>query len=352
MSIEKKVSGTIRTTEEHLKHAGLSLEDVVREVRFLAKCFGKKYPRMFPLDVNSNDIDQIIHTVSILKKIESCDGFKRHLIQYDKNNIEDHLFTAKVAGWLLDKNYKVTLEPELESPEGGKPDLFVEIDENEQFVVECKNIDISNFYKIDKKQEIANIVYEKVQTCDQIDLYLSQDITHSEVRVIFSNTDLVTEIHKLGCTNIEAHLVVSEKLEIGIIRKPPIIGKEEGFLTAALGMILEDNVSKQRLPGFAFMRGGRSVGVWGPLPDYGRRWDDKRSKSKKQVISGYPMVVMVNGDNVLGDPQLHQEYFDNVWLTERNTKCSGVGLVRFVTENGNPDIEYFKNPKAEHLFEF
>lgn len=161
----------------------------------------------------------------------------------------------------------------------------------------------------------------------------------------------MTEIHKLGASSNEAHLIVNEKLEIGIIRKPPIIGSEEDFLTVSLERILEDNVSKQRLPGFAFMRGGRSVGFFGPLPDYGRRWDDKRSKSKKQALTGYPMVVMVNGDHVLGDPYLHQEYFNNVWLTEKNPQCSGVGLIHFTTKEKKPVLEYFENPKAEHLFQ-
>ena len=64
------------------------------------------------------------------------------------------------------------------------------------------------------------------------------------------------------------------------------------------------------------------------------------------------MIVMMNGDNTMGDPQLHQEYFTNVWLTENNSQCSGIGLMRFVTEKGSPVLEYFKNPNADHLFDF
>ena len=351
MGIEKKVRASIHTTEEYLEHIGLSLEDIQDKTKYLGKCFGTKYPRMFPLKITTNDIDRIVNTARILRKIEDCDGFKRHLIQYDKNNIEDHLFTAKTAGWFLDKGYKVILEPELEASQGGNPDLFIEKDENEHFVVECKNIDISAFFKIDKKKIIADIVYEKVPTCDQLDLFLSEEVTIQEIIKIFDDSELVFKIHKLGAFNSGARLVINEKIEIAILRKPPIIGKEEDFLTVTMEMMLEDNVSKQRLPGFAFMRGGRAVGVYGPLPNYSRKWDNKRRKSKKQAISGYPMVVMVNGDHVLGDPQLHQEYFNNVWLTERNSQCSGVGLIHFVTKDGNPVLEYFENTKAEYQFQ-
>jgi len=303
------------------------------------------------LKITTNDIDRIINTARILRKIEICDGFKRHLIQYDKNNIEDHLFTAKTACWFLDKGYKVILEPELESHEGGNPDLFVERNKKEHFVVECKNIDISAFFQIDKKKKIADIVYEKVPTCDQLDIYLSEEVTIQEITEFFDNSELVSKIHKLSASNSETRLVINEKMEIATLRKPPIIGKEEDFLTVTMGMMLEDNVSKQRLPGFAFIRGGRAIGVYGPLPNYGRKWDNKRRKSKKQAISGYPMVVIVNGDNVLGDPQLHQEYFDNVWLTERNSQCSGVGLIHFVTKDGDSELEYFENTKAEYPFQ-
>ncbi len=351
MPKEHLISVKIKTTQEYLNSNGLSIVEIQNRIQYLVDCFGTKFSRIFPLNVNDNDIERISHIVLCLKRIESCDGFNRHITQYDKNNIEDHLFSARVAIWFLDQGYKVTLEPLLKSLEGGEPDLLIEQGDRSVFIVECKNINISNFYVVNKKLEIANIVYGQVRTCDQIILYITEEITTSEMKEIFSSPDLVRKIHMLGASNSEANIQVNEKLKVNIIRKPTITVREENLLTARFGMIIEDKNSKLRLPGFAFLKGGRTIGVFGPIPCYKSRWNKKRSKSKKQAIVGYPMVVMVNGDNVLGDPELHNEYFNNVWLTEDNPQCSGVGLMSFVTKEGKPKLEYLKNIYATHLFE-
>ncbi|MBL4799571.1 MAG: hypothetical protein JKY50_19380 [Oleispira sp.] len=351
MAKEKLINVKINTTLDYLSNAGLSLEDIKERIQYLTDCFGTKFPRMFPLNVNNNDIERISLIFNCLKRIEACDGFDRHIIQYDKNNIDDHLFSANVAIWFLDKGYSVTLEPLLESLEGGTPDLFIEQDDSATFVVECKNINISRFFEIESKQEIADIIYEKVCTCDQISLYMTEYTPPSEISEIFSNPELIKNIHMNGARYAQADIQVNEKLRVNIIRKPPITAREDDLPVANLGAILEDNSSGLRLPGYAFLKGGRSIGVFGPVPCYKRRWDDKRSKSKKQAISGYPMIVMVNGDNVLGNPDLHSEYFNNVWLTESNPQCSGVGLIYFTTKDGAPKLEYFKNNQATHLFD-
>lgn len=348
---EKHINVKINTTFEYLKSAGLSPEDIKDRIKYLTDCFGTKYPRMFPLNVNSSDIERISQIVFCLRKIEGCDGFDRHINQYDKNNIEDHLFSARVAAWFLDQEFNVILEPVPRTSSDGCPDLFVDSEITGKFSVECKNIDISNFYEISEKQEVADIVYKAIVTCDQIDVFLSAKVEVSEIDEIFSNPGLIKSIHQLGCENIESRIVIDDKLEVGIIQKLPITGSKDSFLNAAIGMVLEDNASNLRLPGYAFLKGGRSVGVFGPIPSYRSRWDNKRSKSKKQVVAGYPMVVMVNGDNVLGDPSLHKEYFNNVWLTENNPQCSGVGLMSLITKEGKPKLEYFKNIKAAHLFD-
>ena len=71
----------------------MTLGDIQSEVMYLG---------MFPLIVKTNDIDCILHTVGILRKIESCDGYKRHLLHYDKNNVEAYLFAAKTSAWPID----------------------------------------------------------------------------------------------------------------------------------------------------------------------------------------------------------------------------------------------------------
>ena len=146
----------------------------------------------------------------------------------------------------------------------------------------------------------------------------------------------------------ESKIAVNEKLEVNIIRKPAITGPEENHLEVTLSIIHQDEKTGVRLPGFAFMRGGRSIGVYGPPPDYESRWNTKRRKSKRQAIEGLPMLVVVNGDNVLGDPVLHEEFFDRVWLTEDNSIFSAIGLLSFATLNGTPSLSLYENSHATH----
>lgn len=350
MGNAKKIGVKIRTTEEHLEQIGFSIEGVRAEVEYLTKCFRSKFTGFFGQEFRSQDIDKVIFVSNILKKIENCSGFRRHLDQYSKTSFSDHLFTARVAAWLLDRGYNVEMEPELISPEGKEPDLLATLNGSENFIVECKSIDISKFFRLENNREIADIVFDKVQTCDQLTLYLRQVFSPEDISNIFGNKDLVVDIHRLGMSADTSNLVVDESLTINIIRKPPIVGAPENFPAVTLGMVLEDNTSKGRMPGFIFSKGGRSVGVFGPMPNYNNIWNRQRSKSKKQAVDGLPMIVMINGDNVLGSPELHKEYFQNVWLTEGNARCSGVGILNFATLGGQPGLEYFPNSQASYSF--
>ena len=73
-----------------------------------------------------------------------------------------------------------------------------------------------------------------------------------------------------------------------------------------------------RVPVFAFMQNTRSIQVHGPVRGFNNRWNNYRRKSKEQGLSGLALIVVINGDNVLGEPLSHREYFDNIWLTDRN----------------------------------
>jgi len=347
MTSEKEVSGrkiwfSYKTTQEHLDSIGLTETDVKENIEYISRLFGLRYIKLFPLSLTSQDIERFIILRNLFEKIETRKGFKKFIRQFDKNNIKHHLFTAKTAAWLLEQGFDVELEPDLTSEKGGKPDILATL-KKEKIIVECKDVDISRFFELDKKKEISDIVYEKVQTCDQITLYIKKCLEPSDIHTLLSDKTLISEIYRAGAESDEAHISVNEKLDIGIIRKPPIIGAERDFLEGTLEVILADNKSGVKSPGYAFMRGGRSIGVFGPPPDYSRRWEDKRKQSKKQSIEGYPMLVMVNGDHVLGDPMLHEEFFNRVWLTENNSNCSSIGLLNVTTTEVNIYIMLYEN---------
>lgn len=341
----KHVHFSFNTTEEHLKSLELSIEDVKELIGFMAEFFGTQYLKLFPLKLNGNDISTFKELRPVLEKVKNTEGVKRLIRQMNRNNFDHHMFTVRVAGWLLDTGYEVVLEPEPETEGGSVPDILVSGDFG-KIAVECKDIDLEMFFDREAKKEIADYIYDTVKTCDQIDLYFNDEVTIEEIEAIFSDATVVSTLYKAGFETPETRFSISRKIEIGMIRKPAIVGAEEDFLEVTMGGYLESMDSSIRLPGFSFMKGGRSVGVWGPPPNLNRRWNDKRSQSKKQAIDGLPLLVLINGDNVIGDPQIHQEYFERDWLTQKNSVCSAIGILRFATLSQQPEIDYFENEYA------
>lgn len=341
----KRVCFSFKTRKEHLDSIGLDEESTKDLVKYFADLFGTRYLKLFPVALDSNDISKLHALKPFFAKVINCPGLKRLINLMDKNNFQHHLFTVRAAGWLLDLGYEVEFEPEVESEsEAGVPDLLI-CREGLQISVECKDIDTDPFFDHESKKQIADFIHKMVQTSDQIDVYLMDYVELSEIEGLFDQ-QMVNTIHKAGYESPETRFCISPHIEIGTMRRPAIVGPEESFLEITMGWVMEDMGSQVRLPGFAFMKGGRSVGVYGPPPNLNRRWDDKRSKSKKQALKDVPMLVLINGDNVVGDPKLHRDYFERVWLTKNNDVCSAIGIVRMVTLDGTLEIDYFENSSA------
>ena len=157
MTTEEEISGrkvwfSYTTTKDFLDSIGLSENDVLDNIKYISKCFGLRYLKLFPLKLRSKDIERFHSIKGVLKKIEKCPGFQKFLRQFDKNNIEHHLFTARVAAWLLDLEFDIELEPEIISSNAGEPDILA-VTACEKVVVECKDINISEFFDHSKKRK-------------------------------------------------------------------------------------------------------------------------------------------------------------------------------------------------------
>jgi len=346
----KHVHIEIKTTQEFLDARGLSLEDVKEATLALGKIFGRKYARMFPVKIKSENIDRIMDIITLLRATEDFSGFNRHIKCYDKNNIQDHLFTAKTALWLA--NLGMTVEFEPETPEGMKdPDLKCYKEPMEPIYIECKRIRTKKFFDLQVKQELADLIYENLPTCDQLNFYLLHDRSVDKVKQLVFDKSFASSIFHAGMKAEHSKVKVEDEFHVGITRRPPIIGHEDKFLTATLEGWLQDVDTGVRLPGYAFMRGGRSIGIHGPPPDYSSIWGNKRRRSKGQSIPGHPFVTIIQDEDVLGDPGEHDKFFKDIWLTDKNTEFSGIGFLSFAHMPGEPyepHFKYYVNPHAEY----
>lgn len=346
----KQVHFTFKTTQEFLDRRGLSLDDIKTVTLTLARVFGLNYPRFFPLDIKTPDIDRMLYVAGILEPVEGFAGFKRHILGYSKESFDNHLFTAKTALWLSRQGLEIEFEPEIEG-QPSKPDLKCTTAGGEIVFVECKRVMTDKFFDLEEKQELADLIYEKLPTCDQLNFYLLHENAADKVRQLVPDKNFATLIFAAGMKGDETDVTVEGEFNVRVIRKPPIIGGEEDFLTVTMEGWLEDVETGVRMPGYTFMRGGRSIAIHGPPPSYRKIFEKNRRRSRKQSAPGFPFITFIHDDDILGDPADHDRYLKQVWLTKEYPEFSGVALLGFYDLAGQGERAQFRflaNPEAAH----
>nr|WP_321441110.1 hypothetical protein [uncultured Hyphomonas sp.] len=346
----KQVPFTFNTTQEFLDKRGLSLEDIKKVTQTLARIFGLNYPRFFPLDIKTPDIDRMLNIAAILEPVAGFAGFKRHILAYSKESFGNHLFTARTALWLSKQGLEIEFEPDIDD-QVSKPDLKCTTTTGEVVFAECKRVMTDKFFDLEQKQELADLIYEKLPTCDQLNFYLLHDSAADKVRQLVPDKNFATVIFGAGMIGDETDVTIKGEFNVRVIRKPPIIGGEEDFLTVTIQGWLEDVETGVRMPGFTFMRGGRSIAIHGPPPSYRKIFEKNRRRSRKQSAPGFPFITFIHDDDILGDPADHDRYLKGVWLTKEYPEFSGVALLGFYDLAGQGEraqFRYLPNPEAAH----
>ncbi|WP_269583833.1 hypothetical protein [Roseibium sp. Sym1] len=346
----KQVNFTLNTTQEYLDDRSLSLDEIKKVTLTLARIFGLNYPRFFPHDIKTSDIDRMLNVAGILEPVEGFAGFKRHILGYSKESFDNHLFTAKTALWLAKQDQEIEFEPEIEG-QPSKPDLKCTTTEGEAVYVECKCIMTDKYFDLDPKQELADLIYEKLPTCDQLNFYLLHENSAEKVRQLIPDKNFATLIFAAGMKGDETDVTVEGEFNVRVIRQPPIIGGEDDFLTVTMGGWLEDVHTGVRLPGFTFMRGGRAIAIHGPPPSYRKIFEKNRRRSRKQSAPGFPFITFIHDDDILGDPADHDRYLKDVWLTKEYPEFTGVALLGFYDLAGQGERAQFRflpNPEAAY----
>lgn len=355
MAKTESININIKTTKEFLESSETTLDKVKEDANFLLSIFQKKYLDLFPDEILSNDINRIQRTANTLQRIKSFEGFDRHIKEYNKANMNAHLFTAQVAYYLSQNGYKITLEPLMEDNTGPHPDLRLEKKQVISYA-ECKTSNITNYYGENAKQQIADLVYDKVPTCDQIDLFFKEAINMNNFKKLIEDQNLIKTIlmtYKPNKDGQENRIKVNESLEINIIQKPAIIGSEEDFMEVTVSGFMEDIASNTRSIGLTFMKGGRSIGVY-EVVDYNNKLKDKMEQSSKQMVPNFPNVVFLRDSDIVGDPEKHKEFINTYWLNSDLKNCSGIaffGIYQDSSKNEKYKFSYYKNSEAEIDFE-
>lgn len=339
-----------RLSSNYFETRKSSLEQLRSDTELLISLFSKKFIDFYSNEINDANADRISHHVKVFKEIKHCEGFNSHIKSYHKDNFSDHLFTAKVARYLISKGFSVVLEPKMESRCGGHPDIKASRNGN-SFFAECKTSDVSRYYDSENKKLISDLIYDKIQTCDQLTFTFSKPLPASEFGKLIT-PQLIQNIYrcyKPGKDGFETKIAVNDYVTVLVTQKPTIIGKESEHVNGQLWMYLEDNESKNRDIGIVFFRGGRSIAVLETI-NYENKLRNKKEQSQHQIIENMPNIVFLRDSDLVGNPEIHREYIENEWLTENLNFCSGVvffDTYRDVVINDETvQLTYYKNKHA------
>tara|TARA_R110002051_G_C8683181_1_gene492073 strand:- start:135 stop:1220 length:1086 start_codon:yes stop_codon:yes gene_type:complete len=340
---EKGVRFSISAPTNFLEEQGLTFEQIRDEMQFLFDVFGNRFTRFFPLHVKRRHINRMMYVAGILRGIRECAGFDRFISRFSKSNFDDHLFSARCAYYFAAAGYDIELEPKMQDA-NGDPDLKIS-KQNEIVYVECKRIRVEKYYELDRKLELVEQLYSRVNTCDQINVELFSDYGYGLLTELLQEDRFVSEIYELGLQYTEYGHSEDDAFELRLLRRPPIIGGEEDFLDVTVTGVKVSVETGARRPDLTLMRGGRSVSVTGPPVNYRSEWNQKRRRSKRQAVAGAPFMVAFCGDDVLGDPENHRRYFEDEWLVADNREFSGIALVSFATLSNQVEAQYYLHPQ-------
>lgn len=340
---EKRVHINFKLPKNWFDLKKIGLSDFQEMISFLRDAFGFRYTDIFATEIlNTNQADNIYHTYQTLHTISNLAGFSRFVKLFNRNDSSGYLFSARTAA-LLKNKFDVELEPITEN-NGRMPDLKVKIGSKPVFI-ECKTIDINKFYQKAEKKEIAKSIRSKIQTPNQITVFFNDSESIKILRKKLIDKQFVKQIL---ITKNELDLQTKEGLHINVIPRMEFADPDYfGYMQ----MIMEDNISGERKPGFVFQELGHSTGVFGPLIDFSSCLEKKRGKSRTQYVEGYPYILAIDASNILGDPSQNLRYIRRWFQPNINTRYSGILLCRMFSRNSNSysvELDYLKNDYSRY----
>ncbi len=339
--MDKTIRFQINTSQSILAERNTSIGDLQTRIQFLLNCLGKKYLDIFPTLIKSpQEIDLIISVSNKFGKIHECEGFKRHVQLYNSKELHSHLFVATISSYLCDIG-ELCLEPNTPSAEGN-PDIELN-SKGSKIYFECKTINTDKYYDYNEKKEIAQFIFEEIDTINQISIFFNKPISVGELRSFLLDNKFLSEINNVSS---EQNIIINQDITINVI-PPKLPGNVS--IEALIQAIMEDNTDGIRKPGYAFYKYGRSVGVFGPIVDFSSSLKSRRKKSKKQFVKNYPFVLAINASHIVGDPKDHERYINNWFKPHKNTQYSAVMLFGIYQDIPNREIvkaRYFENPHA------
>ncbi len=256
---EKRNEYTISISEEILKSANLTNDQVRNAVVDLTSIFGKKADLVVPNKINDlPTLCSVVDTARRLNLLRNCEGFDKHVKVYARNQVRPHMFVTTIASFLVDKVEKVVLEPSIKNK--GKVSDILLLRQSEQLYLECKSIQPNRFEFGPEHEQMFEVLRHYIKVPHQVSITYKASMKENELHKLGESlSELLPKVTSPG------HVISDVNLEVQVIPRDAYGSKN---ISLRMGMISVDLSTNCRYPGDVFGRDGLTVSICGPLVDY------------------------------------------------------------------------------------
>lgn len=312
--------GRILVNAEILKSANISIDDLQEHLIELKSILGEKLELVVSPEINNLPALQSLVSLSqCLRKLKQCEGFDKHIKNYTKKQLQSSYFVAVIASYLFDKVDSIILEPPITATKRAS-DILANLRE-EQVYLECKRIDTAQFDYSVEHEHMFSTLSGYINAPHQIDITYKKSLSDEELHGL--GATLQKRINQITGDGTIIH---NANLKVGVQIRKAYAGKGIAII---LVPTMKDLHTNCYYPGHVYGRDGKTLSLCGPEVDFTRVLKDKIRKSRHQSPPDSPYILVIDGNNMLGDLSENISALELAFQPTTNTRFSAAILVTY-----------------------
>lgn len=337
---ERRVEVPMTVTEELLK---IVPEHEIRErVQYLVSTFKQEYENLFHVNIDEHSFLYLAHLSLALESLEGCEGFDKHIAEF-QNDVSSTYLVTTLAAHLLPQVHRLELEPP-PSDTGKRADIRVEFQNGQELFFECKN----------PKREImaqlhgeAESMYEVLK--DHILRPCDVTITYDEPLAESDLAELGQFLEeRLPAVTGEGNISDRQGVQVDVTR---IRESWEDIGEVLMQFVLPNRRGDTRNPITAINRGGLAMMFVKSGAPFVSIVEQQMKASRGKVSSNAPLVLALQSNLLAGPVHDNVRAVSAQFQPEKHTSFNGVVLMQW---SYNFDVliehefDYVNNPYARN----
>ena len=332
----------VGVSAEILKSAKISFDQFQQLITELKLVLGKKFGQLIPEIITDLTLLQwMIDFNRCLQKLKNCEGFKRHIREYNQKQIQSNYLVAIIASYLLDKNVgNIVLEPPIIG-KANKSDIILNY-KKQKVYFECKHPEFTYSSYSSEHSHMFSILRNYIKIPHQVSITYKKPLSDQEIHdlgvSIMQRSNLITG---------DGRIIDNEDIEVQILQRG-FINKRLVFYMSMISKNIYNNCS---YPGHIYGASGIMVSLAGPKVNSEKFIRNTIKRSRIQSPNNESYVLVIDGSFLLGDLTENVRVLSNAFQPKINTRFSAAIIVTHYSELGKSspslDFKYVSNPYAK-----